>query len=246
MPSVTVKPGYQPQAEDTSIAADVLMFQLLRQLSSVAKAQRVMKLDRAIRQLSPVKNMIEDPISLAQAVGQILDSLQIRYYVGGSLASSLLGEPRYSEDLDLVIEADVQHSQLLVQAFQERFYISDVAVAEAIAGKISSFNIISLDSGEKVDLFVIRPDDPFALVKLDRRFQYELPSGGRIWVSSAEDMILQKLIWRRNNASEKQWRDIVGILKTQGEALDYFYLQDWAKRLDIVEALAQAMIAAGI
>jgi hypothetical protein len=143
MPKATVKQGYRPQAEDTSVDADVLMFTLLRQLTPFLKAQRVQKLDRSIRQLSPTrKAVIEDPISLASAISRILETLSIDYYIGGSLASSLWGESRYSEDLDLVIEIKPLQSTALIQALENEFYISEIALEDTIHGRCTSFNVI--------------------------------------------------------------------------------------------------------
>jgi hypothetical protein len=244
IPAAIVKPGYRPQSSDTSIDADVLLFGLLRQLSPERKAVRVQRLDRAIRQLSPVKFVIEDPIGLALDIAARLEALEIPYYVGGSLASSLWGEPRYSEDLDLVIEADSRWIQRLVDGFNADFYLSETAIAEAFDRKGSSFNLISLASAEKIDLFVMWPD-PFSRSKLDRRIQYPV-SGGMLWLATAEDMVLQKLLWRRGNESEKQWRDVLGILKVQGDRLDFDYLESWAVQLDLVEDLVGVLSQAGL
>jgi hypothetical protein len=245
LPHATVKPGYRPQAEDTSIDADVLMFALLRQLNPIQKAERVIRLDRSIRELSPLKQMVEDPITLAKAIAAILEPLNISYYVGGSLASSLLGEPRYSEDLDLIIAVSVAQSKSLIQALEPQFYISEVAVEDALNDRCSSFNIIRLESGEKIDLFISGTDD-FSLSKMQRRVNYPLPDDTSLWLCSAEDIILQKLVWRRSSQSEKQWRDVLGVLKVQAAHLDYGYLTTWAERLAIADALSQAFIEAGI
>jgi hypothetical protein len=245
LPQATVKLGYKPQSEDTSIDADVLMFSLLRQLSPEIKRKRVQTLDRSIRQLSPVKDMVEEPISLAEAIATILERLNIPYYVGGSLASSLLGEPRYSEDLDVVIAIASEQRESLIQEFESQFYISEAAVDDALSGRCCSFNVISLASTEKVDLFVSQPD-AFSTSKMARRIRYPSDNGGSLWVCSPEDMILQKLIWGRRSNSQKQWRDVLGVLKVQGEKLDYAYLAEWADRLGILAALEQAMTEAGI
>jgi hypothetical protein len=247
LPKTTVKPGYKPQSEDTSVDTDVLMFSLLRQLSPEIKRERVQILDRSIRKLSPVKDkdMVEDPISLAKAIATILERLNIPYYVGGSLASSLLGEPRYSEDLDMVIAIASEQRESLIQEFERPFYISEAAVDDALSGRCFSFNVISLASAEKVDLFVSQPD-AFSTSKMARRIRYPLDNGGSLWVCSPEDMILQKLIWGRRSNSQKQWRDVLGVLKVQGEKLDYGYLAEWADRLGILAALEQAMTEAGI
>ncbi|NJL36090.1 MAG: hypothetical protein HC840_08660 [Leptolyngbyaceae cyanobacterium RM2_2_4] len=148
IPKAIVKPGYQPQSDDTSIDADVLMFNLLRQLNCESKAERVQRIDQAIRQISPTKSVIEDPIGLAIRVTAILDGIWVPYYIGGPLASSLWGEPRFSEALDLVIEISPHQSRVLLAAFDQEFYISESAVEEALSDRTSCFNIISLNSGE--------------------------------------------------------------------------------------------------
>jgi hypothetical protein len=210
IPVAIVKPGYRPQSSDTSIDADVLLFGLLRQLSPERKAVRVQRLDRAIRQLSPVKFVIEDPIGLALNIAARLEALGIPYYVGGSLASSLWGEPRYSEDLDLVIEADSRWIQRLVDGFNADFYLSETAIAEAF----------------------------------DRRVQHPV-TGGFLWLATAEDMVLQKLLFRAGKP-EQQWRDVLGILKVQGDRLDFDYLESWAVQLDLVEDLVGVLSQAGL
>lgn len=211
IPKATVKAGYKSQSIDTNVDADVLIFNLLRRLSCEDKAQRVQRIDRAIRQVSSTKPMIEDPISLAFRITTLLNSIQVPHYIGGSLASSLWGEPRYSEDLDLVIEISPDQTRALIVAFDQEFYVSESAVEEALIARSSSFNIISLDSAEKAGLFISRGDQ-FSRSKMARRVLYST-SNGQLWIASAEDIILQKLVWRKNSDSEKQWRDVLGVLK---------------------------------
>jgi hypothetical protein len=244
IPKAIVKAGYKPQSIDTSVDADVLMFNLLRRLSCEDKAQRVQKIDRAIRQISPTKSVIEDPISLAIRVSTRLDSIQVSYYIGGSLASSLWGEPRYSKDLDLVIEISSEQTGVLLAAFSQEFYVSESAVEEALSDRSSSFNIISLDSAEKADLFISR-GDRFSRSKMARRVFYPT-SGGQLWITSAEDIILQKSVGQKNSDSEKQWRDVLGVLKLQGERLDFGYLERWAQSLHLSEDLITALQQAGL
>lgn len=245
IPVATLKSGYQSQSIDTSIDADVLVFRHLQQLTPQQKASRIQRIDRSIRALSPIKKMVEDPISLAINISKILDRCEIPYYIGGSLASSLWGEPRYSEDLDLVIVLAPDRVANLVAELMPQFYISEVAIADAVSGRCSSFNVISLASAEKIDLFVSQSDD-FSLSKLDRRISYELPTGDCLWVYSPEDIILQKLVWGRGDRSEKQWRDVLGVLKVQRAKLDFNYLRQWAEKLDISEYLDRASSVSGI
>jgi hypothetical protein len=246
IPNATVKAGYRSQADDTSIDADVLMFSLLRQCSPIQKAQRVQAIDRKIRQLSPLAtDVIEDPICLALTLAYILDRLQISHYVGGSLASSLFGEPRFSEDLDLIIALAPEQSRTFIQAFESSFYVSETALDDALNGRCVSFNVIRTLSGEKVDLFISKPDD-FSVSKMLRRISYPISADNSIWICSVEDIILQKLVWGQGSQSEKQWRDVLGVLKVQCNRLDYGYLAQWSDRLGILDALNQAITQAGI
>ncbi|MCL1475233.1 hypothetical protein [Argonema antarcticum] len=188
--------------------------------------------------------MIEDPIWLAHQLAGILNSLGIPYYVGGSVASSLQGEVRYTEDLDLVVNIQPSQIQPLIDAMAGQFYISEVAVEDAMSSRTSSFNVIHLTTTEKADIFVMR-DDEFSRSKMSRR-QLHVPDGDidkSFYVCTPEDTILQKLVWFRmtSRESQKQWRDILGVLKLQGERLDFEYLDRWALTLQLTELLAQAL-----
>ncbi|NJO43592.1 MAG: hypothetical protein HC865_24190 [Cyanobacteria bacterium RU_5_0] len=276
IPKAIVKPGYRTQAEDTSIDADVFLFAQLRKLTLAQRTERFASFNRSVRQLTlanaPAGSkrshylkkrfgeawfnamldlngniMIQDPIATVRKMAAILEPLHIPYYVGGSVASSLLGESRYTEDVDLVIEISQTQVQSLIQAFlNDEFYISETAIIEAVESSDASksFNVINNESLEKIDLFVLK-DNRFAHNKMARRRFLDLPEGG-IYICSAEDIILQKLIWRNRSESQKQWRDVLGVLKVQVETLDYGYLADWADQLGVLDALNQALVEAGI
>ena len=279
IPTLPTKPGYRPQAEDTSIDADMFYFTSLRQKPSAWRTERFISFNRSTRQLclsaaksqNPhVPNRLEyvrrrlglgwverisclegdivvaDTIAFARKVISILDPLNIAYYIGGSVASSLLGENRYTEDLDLIIELDKIKAKPLLEAFlNASFYISDVAVEDAVSRRCSSFNILDNETLEKADLFVLQ-DTPFAKSKMARRIGQDLPDGSSIWISSPEDIVLQKLVWGRGSQSEKQWRDVLGVLKLQGNNLDFEYLWRWGAELDIAETLDRAFREAGL
>jgi hypothetical protein len=181
-------------------------------------------------------------IEEALIVAEILESLDIPYLVGGSVASGIWGEMRYTQDIDLV--ADIQENQieLLVNAFSPRFYISEVAIREAIKSGYS-FNLIDNQTGWKIDIFILTPD-PFEQSKFARRKQISVDEMGRtLNFYTPEDTILQKLTWYRmtQKQSSQQWRDILGILKLQQSALDFIYLQQWANILQLSAELAQAL-----
>lgn len=185
-------------------------------------------------------------IEEALIVAEILESLGISYLVGGSVASGIWGEMRYTQDIDLV--ADVKESQieLLLNAFSPRFYISEVAIREAM--KLGhSFNLIDNQTGWKIDIFILT-NEPFKQSKFKRRQQISVDEMGRtLNFSSPEDTILQKLIWYRmtQKQSAQQWRDILGILKLQQSVLDLAYLQQWANILQLSAELEQAFRESG-
>lgn len=192
--------------------------------------------------------MLEDPIWLIRQLAKVFEDLGILYYVGGSVASSLQGEVRFTEDLDVAINIQPEQGGLLVEALGQDFYISEVAVNEAIEGLTNSFNVIHLQTVEKADIF-ISGRDKFEVSKMARRRFYGFEEGeGGFYVSSPEDTVLQKLFWLRlaGGQSQKQWRDVLGVLKLQADGLDLGYLALWAERLGVREDLRQAMLESGL
>jgi len=190
--------------------------------------------------------MLTDPISLALVVAEIFENLKIPYLVGGSLASSLLGEPRSTQDIDFVADLNLDNIENLIQALQPRFYVSEDAIKEAIASQ-QSFNIIDNESLGKVDIFILK-NQPFNRSEFQRkRARIVRQNPERLLIlPTPEDIILQKLIWHRLGfSSQKQWRDILGVIKLQGEQLDFAYLRQWANTLELLESLNRALIESG-
>lgn len=292
IPTAKVKPGYKPQSADTSIDADVLVFQLLRQLTPQQKIQRTCAFNQSVRRLaisgikSQYPNATEakirqefikrcvgaewievvsaskywekfvtaDPIELAQKIASILLPLNIPYVIGGSVASSLLGENRATQDLDLVIDLEAQTAPMLIDAMSGEFYISSSAVNEAIAKsrrapRESSFNVIYLPSMEKADIFVMAGDDPFSASVMGRRQLHPISDSTEdgIYIYSPEDIVLQKLSWYKltPGGSQKQWRDVLGVLKVQLGRLDIAYMNQWAESLELTELLDEALLQSG-
>lgn len=185
-------------------------------------------------------------IEEALIVAEILESLEIPYLIGGSVASGIWGEMRYTQDIDIV--ADFQESQIsqLINAFSPRFYISEIAIREAI--KLgNSFNLIDNETGWKIDIFILT-QEPFKQSKFRRKQPICVDEMGRtLNFSSPEDTILQKLLWYRmtQKQSTQQWRDILGILKLQQSTLDLVYLQQWSNILQLSEEIEQALTECG-
>lgn len=189
-----------------------------------------------------------DSIRLALRMAEILESLAVPYLIGGSVASSILGEPRATLDVDMVADLQLSHVPSLLEVMTGEFYIDEMMVREAIERK-SSFNVIHLDTMQKVDIFVLS-EQPLAQAEMKRRQQLVITQNPErvAWLASAEDIILQKVIWYQmgNRVSDRQWRDVLGVLKVQGEQLDFGYLDQWVEALGLEELMIQALREAGI
>ena len=173
------------------------------------------------------------------------DKLGIQYAVGGSYASSLYGEARATRDVDLIANVTGRHAGLLVAALGRQFY-ADEAQITAAARDQGSFNLIHLDTMSKIDVYLVWRTD-FGATQLARRRPAHVGSDSplALYVTSPEDTILAKLDWYRQGGeqSDRQWRDVLGVLRVQGSALDRVYLQDWAKRLGLSDLLTRAIKA---
>ncbi|HEY9740489.1 MAG TPA: hypothetical protein V6C90_08350 [Coleofasciculaceae cyanobacterium] len=193
--------------------------------------------------------VLRDPVWLARKIAGVMDSLSVPYYVGGSVASSTHGEPRATQDVDIIVNIKAEQAQQLFQFMASEFYISDIAVEDALSGRVSWFNVIHLESAAKADIFVMR-NEPFALSQMSRRQMYTPTNRPEeaFYVCSPEDSILQKLVWYHMafGDSPRQWRDILGVLKLQGQNLDFDYLWQWAETLNVVSNLDKAFTEADL
>lgn len=189
----------------------------------------------------------EEALKVVLEVARPLERLKVPYAVGGSLASSLHGVPRTTQDADLVADLRPAHVQPFVAAVSESFYVSPERVAQAVSRR-SSFNLVHLATGIKVDIFVPKAE-PLALQEILRRQTLPVPGSDiPIQVVSPEDTILQKLHWYQtgNRVSERQWNDVLGVLKVSGADLDFGYLKEWASRIEVADLLRQAFEDSGI
>lgn len=187
--------------------------------------------------------MQNEPVEVTLKVTDVLEKLGIPYLIGGSLASTLYGMLRTTQDSDIIAEMRLEHLQPFVSALQDEFYIDDEVIAESIQ-RNSSFNIIHRETMFKVDVFIPRPR-PFLQSQLARaqRQSFSLEREVSAKFASPEDTILSKLEWYRigGEASDRQWRDILGVLKTREGELDLDYLQKWAKELNVTDLLERAL-----
>ena len=163
-----------------------------------------------------------------------LNRTGITYYLTGSMASNYWGIPRTTHDLDFVVQMPMSSVPLIVQAFSGDFYIEETAV-RAVYEPPHQFNAVDTRSALKVDFWLARPD-PFDQEMLRRRERVTL-FGEAAWISTAEDVILHKLLWNRISPSDRQLGDAAGIVAVQAEALDKNYLRQWAAQLSVTHDL---------
>jgi len=186
----------------------------------------------------------ELPASLAIVLGVIdlLENLNIRYHLGGSFASAIHGVPRQTMDADMVVDLDAARVATLVDGLKSDFYVDPEVAADAVSRR-GSFNAIHLGSGFKVDFFV-KGNSDFDELELDRSELYQIVADPprSVYVKTAEDTVLRKLQWYVDGGgvSDRQWRDVLGVLLTGGDDLDGGYLQTWADRLGLGEVLNRA------
>ncbi len=182
-------------------------------------------------------------IAAITAVLEAFDRLGAKHYVGGSIASSAYGTPRSTLDVDLVADLTKSHVVGLVAALEQEYYISRSAVTEAIERR-SCFNVIHLTTMYKVDVFAAkaRPYDREALRRARRHRLADATDAPEIWLAAPEDVILSKLEWYRlgDEISERQWLDVLGVLKVQHGALDRDYLRHWSRELGVADLLERA------
>jgi len=181
-----------------------------------------------------------DPIDVALLVTGALDELGVRHTIGGSIASSMAGEPRSTIDIDIVAAIETAHVAPLVARLAPEFYVDAEAMARAVRERRST-NLIHQATQVKVDLF-IAGGTPLDQMQLERRLEVNL-DGRRLFVHPPEDILLQKLRWFRlgHEVSDRQWRDIVGIVRVQGSQLNREYLRAHAPLVGVLDLLERVL-----
>ena len=187
---------------------------------------------------------IQDSITLAAQLHPIFASLGVPYYITGGVAAIAYGEPRTTQDLAVVLSIRLSDIGTLATVLEQaRFYVP--GVDDAVSGRMQTLQATHQQSIARADLVIARDDD-FARIQFERKQQYPLPDGTEVYLVSPEDLVLNKILWGQSSRSEKQWRDVLAMLKTQSDSLDYAYLQTWAERLGILASLEQSRIEAGV
>jgi hypothetical protein len=190
--------------------------------------------------------MLSESDIVALKLAAALEAVGVDYMIGGSVASGIHGIPRMTQDVDMMTRLGHDVVDKLVALLKEEFYI-DADMAHEAIDNASSFNVIYLATMTKGDLF-IAGNSAWTQSEWQRRQRKRVgDTEETLYFASAEDMILQKLRWYRmtGERSDRQWGDVQGMIRVQGDALDREYLTHWAKELEISDLLAQALEDAG-
>jgi hypothetical protein len=182
-----------------------------------------------------------DAIDVALMVARAIDDVGGAYFVGGSLASSMQGEPRATNDIDIVVSIPLGRLRDFIERLGPDFE-ADFAVFREAMLQGSSCNIFYLPVLTKVDLFALG-GAPFDEAEFSRRRPVEVRSTGeQLVIKTPEDTVLRKLLWFRagGEVSERQWRDVVQVLRVSGPGIDVAYVDGWARLLRITSLVDKA------
>ena len=190
-----------------------------------------------------------DILSSMIPVVDAFEELGVAYYIGGSVASLAHGIYRTTADVDLVADLRMEHVRPLKRLLQSTYYIDEDMIRDAIKRR-SEFNLLHLDTMFKVDVFIpkTRPFDQEVRRRVQRS-KLNISENTRLFnLESPEDVILNKLEWYRmgGEVSDRQWNDILGVLKVQGTNLDMSYLRRWAPSLGVADLLERVLVDAGL
>ena len=187
------------------------------------------------------EGLLFEPLDIALRVAAAIESNGGNYFVGGSLASSLQGEPRATNDIDLVIELPLGEIGNFRSSLGADFELDEDMLRDALLHARSA-NAFYLPTTTKIDFFG-RGYDGFDAIEFERRQALAVKKTGELlFMKTPEDTILRKLLWYRDGGcvSDRQWRDVVSVLRISAKRLDNDYLVKWAGQLCVAALLTQA------
>jgi hypothetical protein len=184
-----------------------------------------------------------DALAAMLPVIRQFEQLGVNYYIGGSVASSLCGIPRSTLDVDIVADLRPAHVEPFVAALRGTYYVDARMIHDAVRRK-ACFNVIHLPTSYKIDVFALK-NRGFDIESMARRHEepiHDADATHRVFVCSPEDVLLNKLEWYRlgDEISERQWSDIIGVMRAQCDTLDRDYLNKWAGELRVEDLLQRA------
>lgn len=171
---------------------------------------------------------------LLRKLVKVLEDLHVPYFVTGSVATIVYGEPRFTHDINVVVALTPMHVKRFVESFDDAiYYVSEDAVRDAIS-RHSQFNIVQPGVGAKADVMI--PDQsPFNESRFDRVRRVKPEPDLEVTFASPEDVIIKKMEYYQEGGSDKHLRDVAGVLRYCGASIDRTYIERWADRLGLRE-----------
>ena len=184
-----------------------------------------------------MKNKPLDIAGFLKLVIEALEAARVDYLIGGAIAEWAWGEPRATQDLDLVVKIPLKSVNKLSKELGKRDMLLP---AEIILDNILEdradipINAIHIYSGFKADLYPVRDGDELRQSAFQRRQLVDYgPPIGKVYIHSPEDLILYKLIYFGLSQQSKHSRDIAAILKSKKDELDLKHIEGWVTRLGL-------------
>ncbi len=188
-----------------------------------------------------------DILIALEPVAEAFERLSVRYHVGGSVASSAQGVARATLDIDLVADLGESDVSGFARDLEKEYYLDEQAIRDAVRRR-TSFNLIHLETMVKIDVFVLktRPYDREAFGRMIADTLHEGDDARKFYLATPEDIILHKLEWFEmgNRVSQRQWHDVIGVMKVQGDTLDRVYMERWALEIGVLDLLNEAFAEA--
>ena len=184
-----------------------------------------------------MSNKVLDITGFLKLILEALKVSKVDYMIGGAIAEWAWGEPRATQDLDVVINLPIKS----IGKFSKELEKRDMLVpADIILDTIAEdradipLNAIHMHSGLKADLYLMREGDALRQSSFRRRILIDYgPSIGKVYVHSPEDLILYKLMYLGISGQPKHARDITAILKANRDKIDFEYLKEWVRQLGL-------------
>lgn len=169
-------------------------------------------------------------------VTQDFENKNIPYMLTGGIAVDYYGRPRFTHDVDIIVQIKISDAGELEGIFEQEFYVAAEGIIDAIEHK-TMFNLIHLETGFKVDCWILK-DDEYSLTAFRRRRKAVI-FDKEIFISSPEDLIISKLDWYKQSDAKKHYDDVLGIFQIQAGKLDLDYIREWAKKLSVVDTVEE-------
>lgn len=186
---------------------------------------------------------MEQPDVVRHTLGA-LERLAIPYAIVGSFASIAYGEPRFTRDIDILIDPPEDCVADLCREFPAPdWYVSEPAARQAVQTH-GQFNVIHIPSGNKID-FIVSRDDAWCRLQFERRQSVGILEDLTGFAVHPEDVILGKLLYYREGGSDKHLRDIAGVLQISGDLIDQKRLEEWARKLGVLDIWQQVRDQSG-